>query len=63
MSISKNARCSQVIRDVHHGKYVKNNKFHNFGSVVEDSIMAQQALADARLREMQGQRKIRTATN
>ena len=63
MSISKNARCSQVIRDVHKGKYVKNNKFHSFGSIVEDSIMDQQAWADARLREMQAQRKIRTTTN
>ncbi len=59
MSISKNARCSQIIKEVGNGKFVKNNRFHNFGSVVEDSIMAQQARADERLREIQAQRKVR----
>ena len=56
MSISKNARCSQVMQDVNKGKYVKNNRFHNFGSVVEDSIMAQQARADQRLAQLKLQR-------
>ena len=57
MSISKNARCSQVMQDANKGKYVKNNRFHNFGSVVEDSIMAQQAEADRRLEQIKLQRK------
>ena len=61
MSIAKNARCSQIIRDVEGGKFVKNSKFHNFGSVVTDSIFAQQAEADRRLAEIQAQRKVRTA--
>ena len=59
MSLSKHARCSQIIKEVSNGKFVKNNRFHNFGSVAEDSIMAQQARADERLREIQAQRKVR----
>ncbi len=61
MSIAKNARCSQIIREVEGGKFVKNSKFHKFGSVVEDSIFAQQAEADRRLLEIQAQRKVRVA--
>ena len=61
MNIGKNARASQVMQNVNGGKYVKNNRFHNFGSVAEDSIMAQQARADERLRELQAQRKARGA--
>ena len=57
MSIAKNARCSKVMQDVNGGKYVKNNKFHNFGSVIEDSIFAQQAEADRRLAKIKLQRK------
>tara|TARA_R110000824_G_scaffold374147_2_gene564650 strand:+ start:1305 stop:1709 length:405 start_codon:yes stop_codon:yes gene_type:complete len=61
MSIAKNARCSQIIREVEGGKFVKNSKFHSFGSVVEDSIFAQQKEADRRLLELQAQRKVRVA--
>jgi hypothetical protein len=61
MSIAKNARCSQIIREVENGRFVKNSKFHNFGSVVTDSIFAQQEEADRRLLEIQAQRKVRVA--
>jgi hypothetical protein len=61
MSIAKNARCSQIIREVEGGKFVKNSKFHHFGSIVEDSIFAQQKEADRRLLEIQAQRKVRVA--
>lgn len=61
MSIAKNARCSQIIREVENGRFVKNSKFHNFGSVVTDSIFAQQKEADRRLLEIQAQRKVRVA--
>ena len=63
MSLSKNARCSEIVRNVAGGKYVKNSRFHNFGSVVEDSIFAQQLQADRRLKEIQAQRKIRQGAN
>ena len=52
MSIGKNARCSQIIKEVSNGKFVKNNKFHSMGSVIEDSIMAQQEEADRRLAQI-----------
>lgn len=53
MSTASNARASQIARDVEKGKYVKQFKFANYGSVVEDSLKAQQAQADARLLEIQ----------
>jgi len=52
MSIGKNARCSQIMKEVSNGKFVKNNKFHAMGSVIEDSIMAQQEEADRRLAQI-----------
>ena len=57
MSIAKNARCSQVVQNMNKGKYVKNNSFHNFGSVVTDCLLAQQAEADKRLAKIRLQRK------
>jgi len=61
MSISSNARASQIARNVKSGQYVKNAKFHNFGSVAEDCIFAQQREADKRLAQIRVQRKIRVA--
>ena len=55
MSIAKNARASQVMIDISNGKYTsvnKRGKFANFGSVVEDSLFAQQAEAERRLAEI-----------
>ena len=43
------------------GVYVKQSKFADFGSVVEDSIFAQQAEADRRLAKIQAQRKLTKA--
>ena len=59
MSTASNARASQVARNMDKGKYVKQFKFANYGAVVEDSLQAQQARADARLLEIQAQRKVR----
>ena len=59
MSIAKNARASQVMTDIRNGKYTsvnKRGKFANFGSVVEDSLFAQQAEADRRLKQIQAQK-------
>ena len=60
MSIASNARASSIMAKATKGHYVAQFKFANFGSVVEDSIQAQQAQADARLAEIQANRKIRT---
>jgi hypothetical protein len=64
MSIAKNARASQVMTDIQNGKYTsvnKRGKFANFGSVIEDSIFAQQAEADRRLKQIQAERAVRLA--
>ena len=61
MSIASNARASSIMAKASKGHYVKQSKFANFGSVVEDSIFAQQAQADKRLAELQAQRKLRKA--
>ena len=63
MSIAKNARCSQIMRDIQNGKYVKNHKFHNYGSIPEDSIYYHTMLAqkaEANKKEIFAQRKVRT---
>ena len=49
MSTARNAQCSQIARNVSKGSYIKQFKFAEYGSVVEDSIKAQQAEADRRL--------------
>jgi hypothetical protein len=59
MSTAKNAQCSQIARNVERGKYVKQYKFADFGSVAEDTIQGQQRVADERLKQIQAQRKIR----
>lgn len=55
------ARMSDIARNVKNGVYAKMQKFANYGSVVEDSIFAQQRQADLRLAEIQAQRKLRKA--
>jgi hypothetical protein len=57
MSTARNAQCSQIARNVSKGSYLKQFKFAEYGSVVEDSIKAQQAEADQRLAMIQARRK------
>ena len=52
---------SDIARNVKNGAYVRMNKFANYGSVIEDSIQAQQQEADRRLKEIQAQRALRIA--
>tara|TARA_Y100000004_G_C8694529_1_gene318997 strand:+ start:220 stop:411 length:192 start_codon:yes stop_codon:yes gene_type:complete len=59
MSLAKSARASQIARNVKNGYYVQMSKFANYGSVIEDSIIAQQKEADRRLAEIQAQRELR----
>jgi hypothetical protein len=56
MSSAKCSRTSDIARNVKDGVYISMRKFHNFGSVVEDSILAQQAEADRRVRLIQERR-------
>jgi hypothetical protein len=53
MSIAKHARASSIMSKASQGVYVKQYKFADYGSVVEDSIMSQQREADERLRQIQ----------
>jgi hypothetical protein len=61
MSIASNARASSIMSKAQKGHYVKQSKFQNYGSIVEDSLMSQQVEADRRLKEIQAQRKLRNA--
>jgi hypothetical protein len=54
-------RKSSIMDRVKSGAYIKQFKFVNYGSVVEDSIKAQQRQADRRLKEIQAQRLVRQA--
>ena len=59
MSSSTSSRSSNIMTNVKNGVYVRMTKFANYGSVVEDSIQAQQREADRRLKEIQAQRSLR----
>ena len=55
-NIAKCARATSIMNNVKNGNYVSMSKFANFGSVVEDSIFAQQREADRRLKQIQAKR-------
>ena len=61
MSIASNARASSIMSKATKGHDVKQSKFQNYGTIIEDSLMSQQAEADRRLKIIQAERKIRTA--
>lgn len=63
MSSSTSSRSSSIMHNIKNGAYVRMTKFANYGSVVEDSIIAQQREADKRLREIQAQRVLRESKN
>ena len=46
MSIARNAQASRLMSNVSKGIYSKGGKFHNFGSVPEDSIYYHTLLAE-----------------
>jgi len=56
MNVAKCARASQVARNVKSGFYVNMKKFANYGSIIEDSIIAQQREADRKLKEIQARK-------
>jgi len=62
MSVSKNSRCSEIMQNMTQGKYVKQGKFADYGSIPEDSIYYHTKLAekaDAERAERIAQSKIR----
>jgi hypothetical protein len=57
---SKSAKCarmSEVARNVKNGVYLSMQRFANYGSVVEDSIVAQQREADLKLQKILSNKK------
>ncbi len=63
MSLSKNARASQVMSKVQGGNsQVFNSRFAGYNEATE-GIIAQQQEADRKLRQIQAQRKIRVGVN
>ena len=62
MSNSKSSRTSSIMSNVKNGVYIRMAKFAQYGSVVEDSIKAQQRQADRRLLEIQA-KKVKTGCN
>ena len=61
MNLAKCAQATSIMNNVKNGHYIRGAKFANFGSVVEDSIIAQQRAADLRLKELRAQKAIRLA--
>jgi len=61
MNIAKCAQATSIMNNVKSGHYIRGAKFANYGSVVEDSIIAQQRAADLRLKEIRAQKAIRLA--
>ena len=56
---AKCTRTSQLMTNIKKGIYINMQRFAYYGSVVEDSIQAQQRQADRRLLEIQAQRALR----
>ena len=61
MNIAKCAQATSIMNNVKSGSYIRGAKFANFGSVVEDSIIAQQREADRRLKAIKLQRELKLA--
>jgi len=53
MNLAKCAQATSIMNNVKNGHYIRGAKFANYGSVIEDSLIAQQKEADRRLREIQ----------
>lgn len=61
MNIAKCAQATAIMNNVKNGHYIRGAKFANYGSVVEDSIFAQQREADRRLKAIQLAKAVKLA--
>ena len=61
MNIAKCAQATAIMNNVKNGHYIRGSKFANYGSVVEDSIFAQQREADRKLKAIQLARAVKLA--
>ena len=56
---AKCARMSEVARNIKNGVYLSMQRFANYGSVVEDSIVAQQKQAELKLEKILSNKKVK----
>jgi len=61
MNIAKCAQATAIMNNVKNGHYIRGSKFANYGSVVEDSLFAQQREADRRLKAIQLAKAVKLA--
>jgi len=61
MNIAKCAQATAIFNNVKNGHYIRGSKFANYGSVVEDSLFAQQREADRRLKAIQLAKAVKLA--
>jgi hypothetical protein len=52
MNIAKCAQATAIMNNVRNGHYIRGAKWMGFGSVIEDSLFAQQAEADRKLQQL-----------
>ena len=52
MNIAKCAQATAIMNNVKSGHYIRGTKWMGFGSVVEDSLFAQQREADRKLKQL-----------
>ncbi|MDB4348438.1 hypothetical protein OAA62_00835 [bacterium] len=53
MNTAKCAQSTAIMNNVKNGHYIRGAKWMGFGSIIEDSLFAQQREADRKLREIQ----------
>ena len=53
MNTAKCAQATAIMNNVKNGHYIRGAKWMGFGSIIEDSLFAQQREADRKLREIQ----------
>jgi len=61
MNIAKCAQATSIMNNVKNGHYIRGAKFANFGSVVEDSIFAQQREAQRKLEQLKMRKALKLA--
>lgn len=52
MNIAKCAQATSIMNNVKNGHYIRGAKWMGFGSVIEDSIFAQQREAEIKLKQI-----------
>lgn len=61
MNIAKCAQATSIMNNVKSGHYIRGAKFANFGSVVTDSLFAQQKEAQRKLEQIKMSKALKGA--